>query len=397
MQKLKTSRRIKEVIASPIRKFLPLVKKVEQQGVKVIKLNIGDPDILPPKDFIQVLQQIKLTDFYYAPSSGVNKYLLAWIKYFDNFKIKITAENIVPTMGASEAIIFVLQAVCDIDDEVLVFEPFYTNYKALSQTCGVKLAPITLKMEDGYKLPNIKKIEQKISKKTKAIIIINPDNPTGKVWRKDEVATIIKIALKYNLFIIADETYREIIFQGKPICFLRNQRIKNNLIVIDSVSKRFSVPGIRMGVVISYNKEIIKAILKLAMARLAVSTVGQLATAKIITQSKKYIKIIIQEYKVRVEVLNKGLNKIDGIETCRAQGAFYQVVKLPVENSEDFIKFLITKFRYKNKTLLLAPMSDFYITPGLGKNEVRVALVTNIKELKEGMEILKRALAEFKG
>ena len=397
MQQLQTSQRAQNIIASPIRKFLPLVKKAESRGVKFIKLNIGDPNILPPENFIKGLKQIKSNDLYYAASSGVVKYVKAWLKYFASFKVRLDTKNIIPTMGASEAIVFALQSVCDISDEVLVFEPFYTNYKALSQTCGIKLVPVTLKMDNCYQLPDVKTIEQKITDKTKAIIVINPDNPTGKVWHKNELNEIIKLALKYNLFIIADETYREMVFAGwSNFCLLKNQKIKNNLIVIDSISKRLSMPGIRMGVVVSYNQEVIEAILKLAMARLAVSTVGQLVTAKIISNNKKYIQKITQEYQERIDILNKALLEIPGVETCRANGAFYQVIKLPIKNSEDFIKFLITKFCYKKTSILLAPMSDFYITPGLGNNEVRIALVTSKTELKQAMKILKLALKAYK-
>ncbi len=396
MQILKPSRRVDDIIASPIRKFLSLVKKAEDSGVKFIKLNIGNPDILPPQKINQELKRIKKSDIYYAPSSGIDKYILAWLEYFNNLKIKLSKNNIIPTVGASEAIIFALQAVCDVNDEILVFEPFYTNYKAIAKINGIKLKAITLRMNNCYKLPNIRSIEQKITNRTKAIIIINPDNPTGKIWYKDELDRIIKLALKYNLFIIADETYRNMSFDSNNKSLLSNKKIKNNLIVIDSLSKRLSVPGIRMGVLISYNQEIIDAILKLAMARLSVSTVGQLVTAKLIKQSKKYTQMITQRYQERTDVLNKFLFNIPGIETCRAKGAFYQVIKLPIRNSEDFINFLITKFRYNGISILLAPMSDFYITPGLGKNEVRIALVTNKTKLKQAMKILKLALEVYK-
>ncbi len=396
MRSLIISQRVKSIIASPIRKFLPLVQKAEKRGIKFIKLNIGDPDILPSQKFNQELRKIKLTDTYYAASTGVDKYITAWLKYFNELKIKLNKNNIISTAGASEAITFALQAVCDVGDEVLVFEPIYTNYKALAKVNNIKLKPITLKMENNYKLPESKIIEKKITKKTKAIIIINPDNPTGKIWSEKELNQIIKIAKKYKLFIIADETYRGMSFGYNNKSLLKNKDIKFNLIVVDSLSKRLSLPGLRQGVLISYNQNIINAVLKLAMARLSVSTIDQLITVNLIKQSKQYIYKITQEYEARVKTLNMALKKISNIKTYQAQGAFYQVLKLPIKNSEDFIKFLITKFHYKKTSVLLAPMSDFYITPNLGKDEVRIALVVNNKKIKQAIDILKRALIEYK-
>jgi aspartate aminotransferase len=393
--KLKTSKRAERLIESPIRKFLPLVRGAEAGGVEVIKLNVGDPDIQVPEEILRSIRIFRDKNIRYAPSPGISEHVEAWLVYYKNVGVRLRAENIIPSVGAGEAILLSFMAVADAGDEVIVFEPLFSSYKGLATICDVKLVPIRLKLENNFQLPSEKEIVKKISKKTRAIVVINPDNPTGKVWRQEELKLVVKIAKKYNLFILSDETYREIRFKGKPMSLLNYTQVRQNVIVIDSVSKRFSVPGIRIGVMASYNRQIMQVLLKMAMARLSAPTLGQLSLISVLKNSKSYTQKITKEYEKRHRVVNDALKRIPGLIKSEPEGAFYQVVRLPVRDAEQFIKFLITRFRYKNRTILLAPMQDFYITPGLGKNEVRIAYVVGANKLKQGMEIFKRGLEEY--
>ncbi|NMC51149.1 pyridoxal phosphate-dependent aminotransferase [Candidatus Kuenenbacteria bacterium] len=393
--KLKLSNRVNDLMSSPIRKFWPLVMAAEKRGVEVLKLNIGDPDIPPPAEIVRGIKNIKAQNLGYAPSGGMVENVDAWRDYYKKFGIKLERENIIPTVGASEAILLAFLAVADSEEEILVFEPLYASYKGLAKMAGVNLKPVTLRLENNFQLLETKEIEKKISKKTRAIVIINPDNPTGKVWSARELETISQLAEKYNLYLIVDETYREIVFRGKLKNILTFAKTRERTILIDSVSKRFSVPGIRLGAVVSFNKEIMGAILKIAMVRLSAPSVGQLATIEILKQAKKYTDKIRKEYQKRSQVALKELQKMSGVVFRESAGAFYQVVKLPIKDSEDFIRFMLEKFSYKNKTVLVSPMADFYITPGLGQNEIRLAYVLESKKLKEGVEILGRGLKEY--
>lgn len=396
MAALHISKRSKNLIASPIRKFLPLVYKAESKGVKFFKLNVGDPDIETPKEIIADAQHYKSKNIPYAPSPGVKEHVASWLKYYSDIGIKtLKPANIIPTQGAAEAITMAIMAITDPGDEVVVFEPIYTSYKGFAALCDIKFRPVTLRIENNFALPLINEISKKISKKTKAIIIINPDNPTGKVWNKQELKQIIGLAKKHNLFIISDETYRGIVFKGKAETILNYNAALKYAIVVDSLSKRFSAPGLRIGALVSYNKEVMDAILKMAMVRLSVQTIGQLSTIKILRNHRAYVKKIAREYKRRSAVVNNALKNYPGVLVSRPVGAFYQVIRLPLKNSEDFIKFLITKFRYQNKTVLVTPMQDFYITPNLGLNEIRLAYVLNVKAMKEAMLIFKKALKAY--
>jgi len=392
---LNTSKRVNKLIASPIRKFLPMVRAAEKKGVKFFKLNVGDPDIFAPKEILRGIKGYNNRNIPYAPSPGISEHVRAWLKYYALFGIKLKEENIVPTVGGAEGILLALMAVADVGEEIIVFEPLYPSYKGFAAVCNVKLVPITLKLENNFKLPAIQEIAKKINKKTRALVIINPDNQTGKVWSNQELKNIIQLARKNNLFIIADETYREIVFKGKPKSILNFSGARGNTLVVDSLSKRFSAPGIRVGALVSYHQKIMRAILKMAMIRLSVPTVEQLATVAILKNSKKYTSKIANEYRQRRNVVNDALKKMPGVLVSQPAGAFYQVAKLPVKDAEDFIKFLITKFRYKNKSVLVAPLEDFYVSQGLGRNEIRIAYVLNVKELKEALEIFKKGLEQY--
>jgi aspartate aminotransferase len=394
---IKTSKRSQKLIASPIRKFYPLALGAKKKGIEVLKLNIGDPDLTPPKELFSALGKFSQSaNFNYAPSSGIEACVSAWQKYYQKLGLKFKEENIIPTVGASEAIQFALWALADPGDEIIVFEPLFTNYKALAALLDVKLRPVTLKLKDNFQLPGAKEIIKLITKKTKAILIINPDNPTGKVWQPREIKEVIDIARKYKLAIIADETYREINFIGQTKSILSYNGAKERTILIDSLSKRFTIPGIRAGVIATMNAEWSQTILKIAMARLSAPTIGQLVTATLLANSQKYTDQITIEYKKRSAVVQAELKKISGITINQPQGAFYQVVGLPVKNAEDFIRFMLTKFSYQKKTVWVSPMADFYITPGLGKNEIRLAYVLESKKLKEAVEILGKGLVAYK-
>jgi len=391
----KVSKRTKSLMASPIRKFLPLVRVAEKKGIKVFKINVGDPDIKPPAQFLQTIKKYQQPNIGYAPSPGIAEHTEAWIKYYKGFGITLKPENIVPTVGGAEAMLLALTTVADQGDEILVFEPLYTSYKGFASMADVKLVPVTLKIENNFALPAEKEIEKKITKKTKAILVIHPNNPTGTALSKKEIQTIIKVANKHKLFIISDETYREIVFTGKPTSLLQFPQARKNLIVVDSTSKRFSMPGARIGCIVSHNKDVAWSLLKLAMIRLSAPTLEQYGLIPILKNSKPYTSKIKKEYQKRRDLVYQALSKMPGVVCQKPQGAFYIIAKLPVKNAEDFIKFLLTKFNYRGKTVLITPAAEFYVTPGVAKNEIRIAYVLNTKELKEAMVVLEKALEKY--
>ena len=390
------SNRGQKVIASPIRKFFPFIQEAEKKGIKVYKLNTGDPDLSVSDSFWNEIRNYKNKNLPYAPSSGIREHIIAWQKYYKQFGVELEPENIIPTVGCAEAIYLALLASADVGDEILVFEPLYVSYKSFAIMAGIKLIPITLKAKNNFTLPATEFIESKITSRTRAIVVINPDNPTGKLWDDIELASVLNIAKKHDLFIIADETYREIRFEGIPACLLANKIAKENIILVDSVSKRFSMPGARVGCVVSYNKEIMDTILKFAQARLSVGTLEQYALVPLLENSKKYTELIRLEYKKRSEVVYQMLSEIKDTFVARPLGAFYINVTLPVDSAEEFVKFMIKDFSLNNETIIISPMSDFYITEGLGINEVRIAYVLPIAELKRSIDILDAGLEAYK-
>ena len=393
---LQVSKRTQKIIASPIRKFLPLVLEAEKKGVKVIKLNVGDPDLEPPRIFWRMLRDYKSKNLPYAPSPGILEHTEAWVKYYSDFGVKLQANQIIPTVGCAEAILLAILAVTDPGDELLVFEPLYSSYKGLAAMCNVVLVPVTLKVENNFSLPSQKEIEKKISKKTKAIVVINPSNPCGTILKPHEINIICTLAKKYNLFIISDETYREIVFEGEPFTFLKMKSVSSHVIVVDSVSKRFSCPGARIGCIASYNQEVMAGVLKIAQTRLSAPTLEQYALIPLLKNSKLYTKKLVQEYQRRCEVVFEELHKIPGVICRKPQGAFYIIAKLPVDDSDKFVAFLLKDFQHHKKTVLITPAKDFYVSNNLGKNEVRIAYVLKTTELREAMQLLRLALKEYK-
>lgn len=396
MAKLQVSSRGQNVIASPIRKFLPLMQAAEARGTKVFKINVGDPDLVPPKAFFEVVKKYNPSTLGYAPSPGIKPHTQAWQKYYKQWGVSLPFNNIIPTVGCAEALLLAMQAVCDPGDEMIVFEPLYASYKSFSVMTGIKLKPILLPFEKNFALPSMQEIEKQISKKTKMIVVINPDNPTGKLWSEAELDIIVKLAKKHNLFILSDETYREIRFDGKkPSSLLARKDAREHIIVCDSVSKRFSMPGARIGCVASFNNAIMTAILKFAQARLSAGTLEQLGLVPLLSNSAPYVNSVVKEYKKRQKVVAQGLAKIKGAKFKPAMGAFYQAVQLPIDDSENFVRFMIGEFTHQGKTVMVTPMKDFYITPGRGKAEIRIAYVLNTKALAEAMDVLKRGVEAY--
>ncbi|MBI5134622.1 pyridoxal phosphate-dependent aminotransferase [Candidatus Uhrbacteria bacterium] len=395
MPRLQISRRGQSVIASPIRKFLPLLQAAQKRGVEVYKLNTGDPDIAVPPLFFKTLKQYNSPNLPYAPTPGFPSHVNAWIQYYKQFGVRLEPNNIIPTVGCAEAILLALMAVADDGDEILVFEPLYVSYKSFSVMIGVKLVPIPLSAENNFALPSMNVLQAKVTAKTKAIVVINPDNPTGKLWSDEELSHVVRFAKINNLFVVADETYREIRFVGKASCLLADSESHNNTIVIDSVSKRFSMPGARVGCVVSYNEEVMGAVLKFAQARLSVGTLEQFALDSLIKQSKKITAPIRKEYQARRDIVYSALSAMPGVTCSKPDGAFYIIAKLPVESAEEFVKWLIRDFTYKNHSVMVSPIADFYITPGRGKDEIRIAYVLKIPLLKKAMEVLSKGLEAY--
>lgn len=395
MSQLKISSRGQNVIASPIRKFLPLMQAAQKKGTKVYQLNTGDPDLHVPEPFFEALRAYPSKNLRYAPSPGITEHVTAWIKYYETFGVTLAHKNIIPTVGCAEAILLALMAVADVGDEVIVFEPLYVSYKSFSVMTGIKLNPITLKNSESFALPEASEIEKQITPKTRAIVVINPDNPTGKLWSDEELDLIIAIAKKHNLFIIADETYREIRFKGTPSTMLARTDAHERMILVDSVSKRYSMPGARVGCVASFNEEVMGAILKFAQARLSVGTLEQYALIPLLEHSQQFTEPVRKEYERRRDVVYNALSSMPGVVCTKPEGAFYIYASLPVDSAEEFVKFLISEFEDQGETVMLSPMPDFYLTPGLGRNEIRIAYVLNVDDLKRSMEILQKALEAY--
>lgn len=394
---MKLSKRIEKMQFSPIRKLVPYADEAKKRGVKVYHLNIGQPDIKTPETFIEGMNKYNDIVLKYANSQGINELIGSFREYYKQWKIQFDNDEIIITNGGSEALIFALMAICDSGDEVIIPEPFYTNYNGFSAVAGAKVVPFTTKAEDGFHLPSKEEIVSKISDKTKAIMISNPGNPTGVVYSEKEIRMLADIVKEYDLYLISDEVYREFVYDGlKYTSALYMEDVKDRVILIDSVSKRYSACGARIGLVASKNKELMNQIMKLAQSRLCVPTVEQLACANLINTPQSYFEQVLNEYEARRNILYKKLSEMPGVICEKPTGAFYVVVKLPVQSGEDFAKWLLTDFNYENKTVMVAPAEGFYATKGLGKNEIRISYCLNTTSLEDAMNILAIALKEYK-
>lgn len=393
------SKRVLKVPVSAVRSLTPYAKEAEEQGVKIYHLNIGDPDIETPEVLLNVLKNWKINPIRYAASNGEPTFLKALTDYYNGLNLqKIEPKNIIATIGGSEAIQMTMYTVADPGDEIIVFDPLYSNYSSFAAINSVKLVPILTSVENGFHLPAESVIEKKITKKTKAILYCSPNNPTGAIYTKDEIAMLVRIAKKHNLFLISDEVYREYVFTDQPATSLLEffSKIPDRAIIVDSLSKRYSLCGARLGAVVSLNDELIKEISKLAQSRLSGELISQVLASDINKVPQSYFDKVKNEYQKRRDFLYQELLKIPGVKLQKPEGAFYTMVTLPVKNAQDFCIYLLKDFRLNGETLMLAPGSGFYGTKGQGLNEVRIAYVLNIDDLKKSLEILRVALEKYR-
>ena len=384
--------------ASPIRKLVPYSEEAKRKGIKVFHLNIGQPDIPTPEVALNALRNINLKVIEYSHSAGNESYRRKLATYYQKIGIKIDCSEILITTGGSEAILFALMSCVNPGEEVITPEPFYANYNGFATTAGIKIIPVTSYIKEDFALPPIKDIEKKITSKTKGIIVCNPNNPTGYLYSKEELNHLKEIVKKHDLFLFSDEAYRDFCYDGAEHFSAMNlEGIENNVIMLDSVSKRYSECGVRIGALITKNKEVISTALKFAQARLSPPGLGQIAGEASIDTPDDYFKEVNREYTARRNYMVEALNKIPGVYCPKPKGAFYTVVKLPVDDADKFAQWLLEKFEYNNQTVMVAPASGFYSTPGSGKNEVRIAYVLKIEDLKNAVMILTEALKIYPG
>ncbi len=396
MKNIAISQRASSTPASAIRKLVPLADAAKKRGIYVYHVNIGQPDLPTPPQVIARIKKFASPTLEYAPSTGMAESVSAWQKFYHDKGIEFKTEDIIVTSGGSEGLIFAFLAVCDPGDELLVFEPFYTSYAIIAALGNVVLKPILTHGSDGFHLPSKGVIEKAITRKTKGIIVCNPNNPTGTLYNEKETKMLAEIALKHNLFVISDETYQEIVFDGKKVLpFASFSKLSQQLIITDSVSKRFNACGARIGSVISKNKEVMQSILRFAQARLSVATVDQLAMNPMLLNSKSYTEKIKKIYQSRRDTVVHELGKIPGVSAVKPEGAFYIIPTLPIDNSDKFASFLLTDFSHKKETVMVAPATGFYRTPNLGKSEIRIAYVLEEKKLKRAMELLGMAIEKY--
>ena len=381
---------------SPIRKLAPYAEKAKLNGLKVYHLNIGQPDIKSPKIAIDAVKNIELDVLAYSKSEG-NLELRQKVKnYYNSFDINITTNEIIISTGASEALSFAMASIMDKGDELIIPEPFYANYNGFATANGINVIPVHSNLSENFALPQIHEFEKLISSKTKAILICNPNNPTGYVYSEAEIKILVKIVKKHNLFLIADEVYREFVYDGcKHTSILKFQEIKENSIVIDSFSKRYSMCGARIGCVISKNKLFMSTVIKFAQARLSPPTFAQIACTAALDVEKKYFESVIKDYNSRRLLLIDELKKIPGVKVSVPKGAFYCIAELPVSNAEAFCKWMLETFNKNGKTVMLAPASGFYSTKNCGLNQVRIAYVLNNRDLIDAIGLIKDGLTEY--
>jgi aspartate aminotransferase len=381
---------------SPIRKLVPYAEDAKKRGINVFHLNIGQPDIKTPQVALDAVKNNTIETLAYARSEGSEEYRTKLANYYVNNNIPVSADNIIVTTGGSEALLFTIGSITDPGDEIIIPEPFYANYNGFSTASGVKVVPVISKIEDNFALPKIEDFEKLITNKTKAILICNPGNPTGYLYSEEEIEKLKQIVLKHDLFLIADEVYREFTYDGlKHTSVLSLDGLEENAIIIDSVSKRYSMCGARIGCIVSKNDEFIKTAIKFAQARLSPPTYALIASEAALDTPQSYFEEVIEEYVERRNTLITELKKIKGVKVANPKGAFYCVAELPVKDSDDFAQWILEKFNHNNETVMVAPASGFYSTPGEGKNQVRIAYVLNKKDLKRSVKILAEALKQY--
>ncbi|RLE02305.1 MAG: pyridoxal phosphate-dependent aminotransferase [Candidatus Aminicenantes bacterium] len=393
---MKISKRGREIQASPIRKLKPLADKAQARGIKVYFINIGQPDIPTPRPVWEAFCQAQDEVLSYGPAQGFLELRTAIANYYQERGHNITPDNIVITIGGSEAIHFAFSAVSDPGGSIIIPEPYYTNYNGYASFANVNIIPLTLDVEKGFRLPSTAEIEAKITPQTRAILLCSPNNPTGTVYTKEEISRVVDLVLKKDLFLIADEVYNEFIYDGvHHTSVLEFEEVRDRTIVIDSISKRFSCCGARVGAVITRNPEIYEAVLKFAQARLCPPTMEQKAALAAYQIGREVFAAIRQEYQRRRDVLYEELKKIPGITMHKPQGAFYIIIRLPVKDSEHFVRWMLTEFELEGETVMVAPASGFYATPEKGRDEVRIAYVLKEEDLKRAIHVFREGLKKY--
>lgn len=394
----KISERAIEMPASPIRKLAPLASAAKQRGTHVYHLNIGQPDLPTPQSGLDVLRNIDRKVLEYSPSQGFRSYREKLVGYYETYNIHLDADDIIITSGGSEAVLFAFLSCLNPGDEIIVPEPAYANYMAFAISAGAKIRTIATTIEEGFALPKVEKFEELINERTRAILICNPNNPTGYLYTRREMNQIRDLVKKYDLYLFSDEVYREFIYTGSPyISACHLEGIEQNVVLIDSVSKRYSECGIRIGALITKNEEVRQAVMKFCQARLSPPLIGQLVAEASLEETEEYAREVYDEYVERRKCLIDGLNRIPGVYSPIPMGAFYTVAKLPVDDAEKFCAWCLTDFQHEGQTVMMAPAAGFYTTPGAGKNQVRIAYVLNKADLTRALEVLRHALEAYPG
>ncbi len=394
----KISEKGKRMPASPIRKLVPYADTAKKAGKKVFHLNIGQPDIETPEGALNAIRSFDKKVVEYSHSAGNLSYREKLTEYYSKYNISVTPEDIIVGAGASEALLFTMNTCLDMGDEIIIPEPFYANYNGFAINAGINVVPIRSDIETGFALPPISEFEKSITGKTKAILICNPNNPTGYLYSREELEALRDLVMKYDLYLITDEVYREFCYDGREhYSAMYLEGIEDNVIMIDSVSKRYSACGIRIGCMVSKNKEVMKTALKFAQARLSPPSFGQVAAEAAIDTPDEYFDTVLDEYYRRREVVVSSINSIEGAYCPNPKGAFYVVARLPIDDSDRFSQWLLEDFDYQGETVMFAPASGFYSTPGMGKDEVRISYVLNVEELKRAMKCLDEALKVYPG
>ncbi|EAZ96056.1 aspartate aminotransferase [Flavobacteria bacterium BAL38] len=381
---------------SPIRKLVPYAEIAKKKGNKVYHLNIGQPDIKTPESALQAVKNADIKVLEYSHSAGFESYRTKLSQYYKNQGLPIDTQDIIITTGGSEALLFAMGSTMDVDDEIIIPEPFYANYNGFSTASGVKVVPVISGIETGFALPPIEAFEKLITPKTKAILICNPGNPTGYLYSQEEILKLAEIVKKHDLFLIADEVYREFIYDGdKHFSVMNVPGIEEHAIMIDSVSKRYSMCGARIGCIVSKNKEVMATAMKFAQARLSPPTYAQIASEAALETPQSYFDDVISEYKDRRDTLITELNKIEGLKVATPKGAFYCIAKLPIDNADKFAQWLLESYDLNGETVMVAPAAGFYSTPNVGLDEVRIAYVLKKDDLIKSVQILKEAIAVY--
>ena len=394
----KISIRGNEMPSSPIRKLTPLAEDAKKRGIRVYHLNIGQPDLPTPKSALNAIRNIDRTVLEYSPSQGYRSYREKLVGYYKKYDIDLTPDDIIITSGGSEAVLFAFLSCLNPGDEIIIPEPAYANYMAFAISAGAVIRTVTTSIEDGFALPPMSKFEELINERTKAILICNPNNPTGYLYTRSEMNQLRDMVEKYDLYLFSDEVYREYVYTGSPyISACHFTGIQQNVVLIDSVSKRYSECGIRIGALITKNEEVRKAVMKFCQARLSPPLIGQIAAEASLDEPEEYSREIYDEYVERRKFLIDGLNRIPGVYSPIPMGAFYTIAKLPVDDSDKFCAWCLSDFNYEGETVMMAPASGFYITPGMGKNEVRIAYVLKKEDLARALVVLRKALEAYPG